>query len=76
MTYLRAVGSFLYGLFIGDDWRITLGVVLTLIAGRLLLSTSIPAAAVAVLVGLGLGAMFAGNLLVAARRSASSRRAD
>ena len=71
MTYLRAVGAFLYGLFIGDDWRITLGVVLTLIAGRLLLSTSIPAPAVAVLVGLGLGAMFAGNLLVAARRSRS-----
>jgi hypothetical protein len=70
MTYLRAVGRFLYGLFIGDDWKITVGVVITLIVGRVLLSTSIPATTVAVVIFVLLGAMFSANLL-AIRRNRS-----
>jgi hypothetical protein len=69
MRYLRAVGRFLYGLFIGDDWKITVGVVLSLVAGRLLLSTSIPATAVAVLIFFLVAGMFSANLLTARRRA-------
>jgi hypothetical protein len=68
MTYLRGLGQFLYGLFIGDDWKITVGVVLSLIAGRVLLSTSLPTTAVAVLIFVLLGAVFSANLLAGRRK--------
>jgi len=68
MRYLTAVGRFLYGLFIGDDWKITAGVVASLVVGRLLLSTSLPAAGVAVVIGVLLAAMFFATVVVDARR--------
>ena len=68
MTYLRGVGQFLYGLFIGDDWRVTVGVVVSLIVGRALLSTSMPAAAVAVVIFVLLGGMFSATLLAGRRK--------
>ena len=75
MRYLRGLGSFLYGLIIGDDWRITAGVVASLVVGRLLLSTAIPAPVVAVLTALLLGGWFSAMLLVS-RRPAATDTAD
>ena len=68
MRYLRGLGSFLYGLIIGDDWRITAGVVASLVVGRLLLSTAIPAPVVAVLTAFLLGGWFSAILLRTGRR--------
>lgn len=76
MRYLRGLGSFLYGLIIGDDWRITAGVVASLVVGRLLLSTAIPAPVVAVLVVLLLAGWFSSILLRTGHRSAAPDTAD
>ena len=76
MRYLRGLGSFLYGLIIGDDWRITAGVVASLVVGRLLLSTAIPAPVVAVLTALLLGGWFSAILLRTGRRPAAPDTPD
>jgi hypothetical protein len=68
MNLLRAVGRFLYDFLIGDDWRILAGVLASLLVGRLLLATSLPATIVALLTGALLVASFVLNLLVGARR--------
>ena len=70
MTALRGLGRFLYGLFIGDDWRITASVVLSLAVGFLLLRTALPSAVVAVLIAIMLGGSFAA-VVIAARRPRS-----
>ena len=68
MKYLRGLGRFLYGLFIGDDWRITAAVVASLLVGVLLLRTAVPAPVVAVLIAVLLGGSFGAILVVTARR--------
>jgi hypothetical protein len=68
MTFLRAVGRFVYDFLIGDDWKILAGVLASLLAGRLLLATSLPATMVAVLTGALLVTSFVLNLLIGARR--------
>src|SRR5262249_57002602 len=50
MTLMRGLGRFLYGLFIGDDWRITASVVASLVVGFLLLQSALPSALVAILI--------------------------
>ena len=67
MTYLRGLGRFLYGLVIGDDWRITASVVASLVVGFLLLYTALPPALVAVLIAIMFGGSFAA-VVVTARR--------
>jgi hypothetical protein len=67
MTLLRGLGRFLYGLIIGDDWRITASVVASLVLGFLLLRTALPSAVVAVLIAVMLGGSFAA-VVFAARR--------
>jgi hypothetical protein len=68
MKYLRAVLQFLYSFFIGDDWKITVSVIIGLAAGRALLNTSMAPAIAAVLTGLLLATLFFVNLIMDARR--------
>jgi len=63
LTLLRAVGRFFYDFLIGDDWRITAGVLVALLLGRLLLATSISPGAAAVTTGALVVASFVLNLL-------------
>jgi hypothetical protein len=67
MTILRAVGRFFYDFLIGDDWRITAGVIVALLVGRLLATTLSPGAA-AVTTGALVVASFVLNLLFGTRR--------
>jgi hypothetical protein len=73
MRYAVAVVRFVVGFIIGDDWRITAGVLVALGAG-MLLSWSVPPALAAVLTAALLAGSFAANLLIGARRATG--RAD
>ena len=67
MTILRGIYRFLYDFIIGDDWKVAAAVVAALGSGLILLLAGVPAAAVAVLTGVLLGAAFTIALVIDVR---------
>lgn len=66
MRYVRGFGRFWYDFIVGDDWKIAVGVCLMLGVGALLVAaTSIPDAAVTLLVLAGILAVAATSIVSA-----------
>jgi hypothetical protein len=65
---LGAVYRFLYGLIIGDDWKITAGIVASLLLGSALLASNVAAPLVAIVTGALVVVAFATSLLIDVRR--------
>jgi hypothetical protein len=66
MRFLRGFGRFWYDFIVGDDWKIAAGVCLMLAVGALLVAgTSVPDAAVTLLVLAGILAVVAASIVSA-----------
>jgi hypothetical protein len=68
MSAVRAIGRFLAGFLIGDDWRLPAGVAGCLAVAAALFATPLSAEVVAVLTGVAIAGWFAFCVLLDVRR--------
>ena len=67
MSRLRSFGRFWYEFIVGDDWRIAAGVTVVLAAGAIAVAAGLASPALAVVLFIGLIAVFVAPILRDAR---------
>ena len=67
MTWLRSFGRFWYEFIVGDDWRIAAGVAVVLAAGAVAVAAGLASPLLAVVLFVGLVAVFVAPILRDAR---------
>ena len=67
MSWLRSFGRFWYEFIVGDDWRIAAGVTVVLVAGAIAVAMGLASPALAVVLFVGLVAVFVAPILRDAR---------